>query len=89
MEVKATGRLSFIEDGLDFFGSGIIIELFRQVGTQAWLKEMLNMSQKTSFNYSAQPFSTQPGIWSGPAAFRGLILVKTLLTLSTVSCNAW
>ncbi len=46
------------------------------MGVTAWLSEVL----KTSVSCSAQSFSTRPGILSGPAALRGLILDRVFLT---------
>ncbi len=46
----------------------------------AWLSEVLKISVRTSVSCSAQFFSTRPGILSGPAALRGLILDRVFLT---------
>ncbi len=46
----------------------------------AWLSEVLKISVRTSVSCSAQSFSTQPGMLSGPAALRGLILDRVFLT---------
>ncbi len=54
----------------------------RHVGTTAWLSEVLNMSVRTSVSCAAQSLSTRPGMLSGPAAFRGLILDRVFLTLA-------
>ncbi len=41
---------------------------------------MLKISVRTSVSCSAQSFSTRPGMLSGPAALRGLILDRVFLT---------
>ncbi len=46
----------------------------------AWLSEVLKISVRTSVSCSAQSFSTRPGILSGPAALRGLVLDRVFLT---------
>ncbi len=57
----------------------IVVDL-RHVGMTAWLSEVLKISVRTSVSCSAQSFSTRPGILSGPAALRGLILDRVFLT---------
>ncbi len=57
----------------------IVVDL-RHVGTTTWLSEVLKISVRTSVSCAAQSFSTQPGMLSGPAAFRGLILDRVFLT---------
>ncbi len=57
----------------------IVVDL-RHVGTTAWLSEVLKISVRTSVSCAAQSFSTRPGMLSGPAAFRGLILDRVFLT---------
>ncbi len=63
-----------------FFGTGMIVVDLRHVGMTAWLSEVLKISVRTSVSCSAQSFSTRPGILSGPAALRGLILDRVFLT---------
>lgn len=63
----------------DFFGTGMMVVVFGQVGTTAWLREALNMSARTSLSSSAHSFSTRPGMLSGPADFRALTFRSTLL----------
>ncbi len=53
---------------------------FETCGTTAWLSEVLKISVRTSVSCAAQSFSTQPGMLSGPAALRGLILDRFFLT---------
>ncbi len=50
------------------------------MGTPAWLSEVLKISVRTSVSCAAQSFSTRPGMLSGPAALRGLILDRVFLT---------
>ncbi len=57
----------------------IVVDL-RHVGMTAWLSEVLKISVGTSVSCSAQSFSTRPGMLSGPAALRGLILDRVFLT---------
>lgn len=57
--------------------------------TLAWLREMLKMSLTTFFSCSSQSFKTQLGTLSGPVAFRGLILEKTVLTFFGDNCSTW
>ncbi len=65
---------------MTFFGTGIMEVDLRHVGTTAWLSEVLKMSVMTSVSCTAQSLSTRPGMLSGPAAFRGLILERVFLT---------
>lgn len=44
-----------------------MVVLLKQNGDLAWLEEILSMSMKASC-FSTQLLSTQPGMWSGPAA---------------------
>ena len=87
--VRATGRKSFKQAGFDFLGTGIIVALLRQVGTAAWLSDVLKMSVKTSDSCSAQSFKTRPGMLSGPAALRGLTLARTLFTSAVDTWSTW
>ncbi len=57
----------------------IVVDL-RHVGMTAWLSEVLKISVRTSVSCSAQSFSSRPGMLSGPAALRGLILDSVFLT---------
>ncbi len=56
----------------------IVVDL-RHVGTTAWLSEVLNISVRTSVSCAAQSFSIRPGMLSGPADLRGLILDRVFL----------
>ncbi len=66
----------------------IVVDL-RHVGMTAWLSEVLKISVRTSVSCSAQSFSTLPGILSGPAALRGLILDRVFLTSAGDRQSAW
>ncbi len=59
---------------------GTMVAVFKQVGTDASDSEVLKMSVNTSNSWCAQSFSTRPGMLSGPAALRGLIPLRVLLT---------
>ncbi len=52
----------------------------RHVRMAAWLSEVLKISVRTSVSCSAQSFSTRPGMLSGHAALRWLILDRVSLT---------
>ncbi len=47
----------------------------------AWLKEVLEISVRTSISCTAQSLSTWPGMLSGPTALHGLILHRVLRQL--------
>ncbi len=66
----------------------IVVDL-RHVGMTAWLSEVLKIYVRTSVSCSAQSFSTRPGILSGPAALRGLILDRVFLTSAGVRQSTW
>ncbi len=57
----------------------IVVDL-RHVGMTAWLSEVLKISVRTSVRCSAQSLGTWPGMLSGLAALRGLILDRVFLT---------
>ncbi len=67
----------------------MIVVDFRHVGMTAWLSEVLKISVRTSVSCAAQSFSTRPGMLSGPAAFRGLILDRVFLTSAADRQSAW
>lgn len=60
----------------------MMVVLLKQVGATAWLREVLKMSVRTSVSSTAQSFSTQPGMLSGPAALCALIRERDLLTVA-------
>ncbi len=66
----------------------IVVDL-RHVGMTAWLSEVLKISVRTSISCAAQSFSTRPGMLSGPAAFRGLILDRVFLTSAGDRPGRW
>lgn len=49
--VCTNGRSSFKQAGADFFGTGTTVVALKQVGTTAWLSEMLKMSVYTSAQF--------------------------------------
>lgn len=53
----------------------------------ACCREVLKMSVKTSFSYSAQSLSTRPGMMSGPALLQGLIWDFTLAGVRHRACS--
>ena len=77
------------QDGDDFFGTGMMVEVLRHVGTTAWLRDVLKMSVKTSVSSPAQSLSARLGMLSDPGALRTLILLKDLLMLSGDSVRTW
>lgn len=58
-----------LQEGDDLFSTGMMVVILKHVGTTAWLRDMLNMSVKTSVSSPAQSLSTRPGILSDPKAF--------------------
>ncbi len=87
--VSATGRYSLKHDGDDFFGTGMMVAALKSDGTTACSREVWKMSVKTSFSSSAQSFSTRPGMLSGPAALRGLMVASVLFTLEEDRYRGW
>ncbi len=67
----------------------MIVVDFRHVGMNAWLSEVLKISVSTFVSCSAQSFSTRPGMLSGPAALRGLILDRVFLASTRDRQSAW
>ena len=78
--VSATGRKSLRLAALECFGTGTMEVVLKHVGTAAWASDMLNMSVMTSVSCPAQALSTHPGMPSGPAAFRALVLLSAAHT---------
>lgn len=70
-----------------FFGSGIIVADFRQVGMVAVERDRLKSFVKTAESCSAHSLSTLSVTPSGPAAFLGLIALSTPLTLCSCIVN--
>lgn len=77
------------DDGDNFFGTGMMVAALKPDGTMACLRELLKMSVKTSFSSSAQSFSTLPGMLSGPAAFRVLMVEGVFFTLPADRHRGW
>lgn len=59
-----------------------MVDALKPGETMACLRELLKMSVKTSFSSSAQSFSTLPGMLSGPASFRVLMVESAFFTLA-------
>ncbi len=64
------------------FGTGTIVDVFRQVGTVHFNRERLNIFVNTSPSSASQSLRMRPGMPSGPAAFRVLILRRVLSRLN-------
>ena len=58
----------------------MMVDDLKQVGTLHWLREWLQILQKTGASCSAHDFSVDGEILSGPAAFRIFSFVKRFFT---------
>ncbi len=56
----------------------MMVEVLKQPGTWHFSKEVLKISVSTGDSWSAQYFRMDGETESGPAAFRGFCLLKTL-----------
>ncbi len=65
----------------DLFGLGMIVEDFRQDGSEVCVSEMLKRLATTPESWSAHPLNTFPGMPSGSAAF----CVFTVLSIRITS----
>ncbi|OON92878.1 MAG: hypothetical protein ATN33_00590 [Epulopiscium sp. Nele67-Bin001] len=63
-----------------FWGMGMMVEAFRQVGTVACDRERLKSLVRIPVSWSAHVFITAPGMLSGPVAFLGFTAVSVFLT---------
>lgn len=80
MCVSAIGRYSLKQVTVDFFGTGMILVVWRQIVTMAMLRDVLKMDIRTSASWSAHSLSTRLSMLSRPAGFHGLTLHKVFLT---------
>ena len=79
MGVGATWRKSLRAIAVECFDTGtVVVVVLKLVETTAWARDRLKMVKKTFC--SAQVLSTQPGIPSGPAAFRTFTLLGVAQT---------
>lgn len=62
-----------------------MVAVFRQLGTAASVSEALKTSVSTLESWYAQLFSACPGMLSGPAALRGLMLCRVPHTSALVT----
>ena len=59
-----------------------MVVVLKQEGTVLWMRERLKMKVRTSTSLLAHVPRARPGMLSGPAALRGLILFRVLSTLT-------
>ena len=55
-----------------------MVVVLKHVGTDDMERDRLKMSVKTSASSEEQALKARPWMFLGPAAFRGLVLLKTL-----------
>ena len=79
-EVRATGLWSFRPLILGFLGTGMMVDVFKKPGTVHSASEVLKMSVNTGDSWSAQNHSVEGETAYGPAALRGFIFFRGLLT---------
>ncbi len=83
MGVRATGLHSFKHVILFFFGMGTMVNFLKHAGNTDRERDRLKMSVKTPASWKAHALSTQPGIPSGPTAFRMFTRLKDRVTSTT------
>ena len=59
----------------------------KQVGTEYCERDRLQISVSTSASSAEQTLSARPGMLSGPAAFRGFVLLSALHTSADVTVS--
>ncbi len=79
-DVKAIGLKLFKLQSVVVLETGMITDVFRQVGMMALVKERLRILVRIPESWSAHTESTFPGTPSGPEAFLGFTFLNSLLT---------
>ena len=77
-----------MQAGEAVFGTGMMVDLLKHVGTTDWARERLNMVVNTGASCAAQDLSTLPDIPSGPDAFLVFTLINAPLTSCSVTVRA-
>lgn len=79
-KVSATGLKSLRQVMADFLGTRMMVVAFRQAGTVARSREVLNILVRTPDKWSAQAFIPFPITLFGPAALWEFIAFSALFT---------
>ena len=82
IEVRATGRKSFLHLGREDLGTGTILAVFQFWGTICVLTDSWKRWVNIGANCLRQDLSNMPQMLSGPLAFLALILLSALSTSS-------